>query len=103
MILLQGTTPPFVISVPEIPVTSIIGIELMFYHKGAKTKHDLSDVTVDAEENTLTYNFTETETLALDPDFPLFWQLRIKTASGIVGTLKEEINVEDLISEEVME
>ena len=101
--ILQGTTPSLVITIPQdVPVSNIIGIELTFQHKDEKTIKTLSDVSVDSEHNTLTYNFTELETLAMDPKFSLVWQLRVKTSSGIVGTLASAVNVFDLISEAVM-
>ena len=101
--ILQGTTPSLVLSIPEdVPVSNVISAELVLEHKGTKQKHGLSDVTVDADENTFTYKFSEDETLVLDPNYPLRWQLRLKTSSGIVGTEVETIDVLDLISEEKM-
>ena len=101
---LQGTTPTLEITIPQdIPVSNIIGIELTMRHKASKQKYGLSDVTVDSETNTISYRFAEAQTLALDPDYPLWWQLRVKTASGIVGTDKYQIDVKDLMSEDVME
>ena len=98
--ILQGTTRSLVLSIPEeVPVSNILEIELNLSHKGIDSLHGLEDVSVDSEENTLTYNFTQAETLALDPSFSLIWQLRIKTASGIVGTLPSAIKVYDLLSE----
>ena len=100
MSILQGTTPKLEITIPEeFPVSTITEIELTFSHKDTVTKHGLSDVAVNGEMNTLTYSFTQAETLALDPRAPLWWQLRIKVPAGIVGTEKKQESVLDLISE----
>lgn len=101
--ILQGTTPSLTITIPEeIAVSSITAAELAFRHSGTTTLYHLSDLTVDSEANTLTYPFTEAETLALSPTAPLTWQLRIQTADGIFGTAQQRINVLDLISDEAL-
>lgn len=101
--ILQGTTPKLVITIPvEHMLTAVTEIELMLQHKGVKTLLHLSDVTVDTDENTITYAFTEEQTLALDPKEMLYWQLRLKTSSGIVGTLPAAVKVYDLLSEVIM-
>lgn len=99
--ILQGTTPSLVITIPEeISVSTITAAELAFKHNGETVLHHLSDLTIDGEANTLTYAFTEEETLALSPAAPLTWQLRIRTADGVFGTTQQRISVLDLISEE---
>lgn len=101
MSILQGTTPKLEIEIPEeFPVSSIEKVELFFRHQDTRAKYGLSDVTLNAETNTITYNFTESETLAMNPKFPLFWQLRVKVPAGIVGTEKKQVSVLDLMSEE---
>lgn len=101
MSILQGTTPKLEITIPEeFPVSSIEKVELTFSHNGIVTTHGLDDVAVSATANTITYSFTEAETLALDPRAPFWWQLRIKVPAGIVGTEKKQESVLDLLSEE---
>lgn len=103
MSILQGTTPKLEITIPEeFPVSTITEIELTFAHKDAKRMIGLAGVVVNSETNTITYSFTETETLALDPKYPLWWQLRIQVPAGIVGTEKKQVSVLDLMSEEQM-
>lgn len=98
--ILQGTTPKLVITIPDTcPLTSVIDIELTMAHKCEKTIYGIADVTIDTEANTVTYAFTEAQTLALDPKADLIWQLRLKTASEIVGTLPSRVRVYDLLSE----
>lgn len=102
--ILQGTTPSLVITIPEgIPVSTITAAELAFRHSGEVSLYRLSDLTVDGTANTLTYMFTEQETLALNPTAPLTWQLRIRTPDGIFGTVQQRISVLDLISQEELE
>lgn len=101
--ILQGTTPSLVITVPDdVALANITGLELTLAHKNTKTVLGASDVTIDTEDNTITYQFTEEQTLALDPKAMLVWQLRLRNSSGIVGTLPASIKVYDLISEDVM-
>lgn len=101
--ILQGTTPKLVIEIPaDVPVSNVTGIELTLQHKGEKTIVYEDSCTTDAEANTVTYAFTEAQTLALDPTAGLVWQIRLKLASGIVGTVPHRIEVIDLLSEEAM-
>lgn len=99
--ILQGTTPSLTITIPEeISVSSITALELAFKQMASVTLLHMADVSMDAEANTITYAFTEAQTLALSPSAPLMWQLRIETADGIFGTPQSRINVLDLISQE---
>lgn len=101
--LLQGTTPKLVITIPApIAVADVFSVELTFEHVGTKKIVYIDGVTLDTDENTITYRFTERETLDMNPKQPLYWQLRIKTQDGIFGTEQESIDVKDLLSEEVM-
>lgn len=101
--ILQGTTPALVIEIPEqIPVRSITAAELTLKQTRRILIYHLADLAVDTEENTLRKEFTEQETLALDPNSPLGWQLRIQTPDGIFGTIKQRISVLDLYSEEAI-
>ena len=103
--ILQGTTPsiryPF--KKTDLDVTTVTAVELTLEHKGTKTIHGLSDVSVDAEANTITYHFTQAETLALDPFEYLHYQIRCKVTDGnVVGTRKECVKIADLMSEETL-
>lgn len=101
--ILQGTTPSLTITIPEeISVSSITALELAFKQMASVTLLHLADVSMDAEANTITYAFTEAQTLALISSAPLMWQLRIETADGIFGTPQGRLNVLDLISQEAL-
>lgn len=101
--ILQGTTPSLTITIPEeISVSSITALELAFKQMASVTLLHMADVSIDTEANTITYTFSETQTLALIPSAPLMWQLRIETADGIFGTPQNRINVLDLISQEAL-
>ena len=66
-------------------------------------KH-LEDCIIDSVANTITYHFTQTETLNLLPKQPLNWQLRLVMDDGeIVGTQMAQILISDLISSEVLQ
>ena len=103
--ILQGTTPSLAIkvSVDDFAVTDVVKLELVLQNGSTVWKKALGDVTVDTEENSFTYRFSESETLKLNPQHSLTYQLRFVFADGsIVGTRKASIRVSDLISEETL-
>ena len=103
--ILQGTTPSLTITVSadDFAVTDVTKLELVLQNGPTTLKKGLTDVTLDAEANTITYTFTQSETLALHPAARLFYQLRFGFQDGsIVGTKKASLNVADLISEEAL-
>lgn len=103
--ILQGTTPSitFNISEDDFAVTDVTKLELVLQNGPTILRKGLTDVSVDAEANSITYTFTEAETLALKPQNALNYQLRFAFQDGsIVGTRKASVRVEDLISEAVM-
>lgn len=103
--ILQGTTPSLEIKIKtsDFLVSDVVKLELALRHSGALSLYSLSDVTVDAENNSFTYKFSEAETLALVPKKPIIFQLRFMFADGsIVGTEPRVLHVADLMSGEVM-
>ena len=103
--ILQGTTPSLeiTISTEDFAGTDIVKLELVMKNGSTVITNGLEDVTVNAKANSITKTFTEAETLALNPQSSLVYQLRFVFADGsIVGTQKASIRVEDLISEEMM-
>lgn len=101
--ILQGTTPSitFNISEDDFLVGDVTKLELTFQNDGKTVTKHLSDVTM--ADNSITYTFTEAETLALNPTARLYYQLRFGFQDGsIVGTAKASLNVSDLISEETL-
>ena len=105
MSILQGTTPSLRFKIPSAKflVSDIVKLEFYILHDGKSSIKGLSDVTIDIDENSFSYSFTELETLAMKPGKPIMYQFRFKFRDGsIVGTKKGAIAVEDLYSEEVM-
>lgn len=103
--ILQGTTPSLEIKIntADFDVSDVIKLELTMVNGGTPAKYGLDDVTVDTDENSFVYKFTEAETLALIPGRQLYYQLRFMFADGtIVGTKKMMIQVADLYSKDVM-
>ncbi len=103
--ILQGTTPSitFNISEDDFAVTDVTKLELTFSNDGNTVKKALDAVALDAAANSITYTFTESETLQLRPQNALVYQLRFQFQDGsIVGTKKASLRVDDLISEAVM-
>ena len=105
MSILQGTTPSLKIKIAKTDflVESVTKLECGIFQGAIQHLYGLDDVTADAEDNSFTYEFTEAETLALDPKKPLYYQLRFMFSDGsIVGTELASISVSDLLSKEVM-
>ena len=103
--LLQGTTPTLevVIDATDFAVTDVTKLELTFENAGVVTIHDLTEVTLDAVANSISYSFSQAETLALKANDMMWYQLRFGFTDGsIVGTRKASLRVSDLISEEVL-
>lgn len=99
--ILQGTTPSLkiIISEEDFRVEDITQLELTFRNAGKVWKTD--SVTTDPAENSITYSFTEEETLALDATERLYYQYRFWFQDGsIIGTKKASVSVSVLLSEE---
>ena len=105
--ILQGTTPTLRIKfqTTDAAVTDFTKIELTFRYGRTEEKHDLDDpqIELDADENTISYNFTEAETLGFTVGEALYYQVRAMLQSGkILGTRRKTINIVDLMSEDVL-
>ena len=98
--ILQGTTPTLTLEfdTADLSVENIVGIEFAIKQQETVTVYGLSDVTLDTEANTVSYTFSEEETLAFVPNLLLFVQARMILADGnIVGTDQMAFNVDEFI------
>lgn len=100
--ILQGTTPFLVIRIK--PSDALIGdiksLELTISSRteAPLVKH-LSDCEINQEENSISYHFTESETLSFPDEGAISWQLRLKTNDGeIFGTKENMIKMTKLKS-----
>ena len=103
--ILQGTTPTLTLAIDpaDFSVSDIVALELAVKQKNNVMLYSLADVTLDAEENTISYRFSEIETLTFIPGVWLTVQLRVCFADGnICGSEPMNFGVEDLISPEVI-
>ena len=103
--ILQGTTPTLTIAVDpaDLLLSNINDLELTFQQVGDPVYKHMSDVSIDTDANTISYHFTQEETLALIPTRLLNWQIRfLMPDENVIGTTIAQINVSDLISDEVM-
>ena len=100
--ILQGTTPTLTVSIDssDLSLSDVVQLELTFKQFNQNPIiHYIADCTLDLDANTVSYHFTEAETLAFDPTTPLLYQLRFGTNDGeIVGTNAMQVNVTDLMS-----
>lgn len=104
--ILQGTTPFLVIKIKtsDALVADITDLELTISSRtGPTLTKGFSDCPIDTEENTVSYHFTEEETLSFPPEGVIYWQIRFKTIDNeIFGTEKYVIKMVKLESGEVM-
>lgn len=97
--ILRGTTPSVILSFdPEdLQLSSVTAAEFCIQNLGV-TKHTLTDLTIDTEENTLTYAFTEAETADLSARVPVVIQARFWLGeTTVIGTLPITISVADML------
>lgn len=98
--ILQGTTPTLTLEFEpaDLSVANIVGLEFAVKQQKTVAVYGLSDVTLDTEENSISYTFSEEETLAFIPDCFLFVQARMILSDGnIVGTEQISFNVNEFI------
>ncbi len=93
--LLQGTTPYLVIDFTDtgLDVSDFSAAELTLKSNITKRTYGLSAMIADAQANTLTYHFTEADTLALTATAPVYWQIYVKVGVEIFGTEAEQVQI----------
>lgn len=105
MNILQGTTPTLTLAIEDsdFTVADITELELTLSNNGTEHIYHISDVELDPSNNAILYHFTEAETMALVPNKRLWYQLRFQFGDGaIVGTTAAFLNIDNLISQELM-
>lgn len=104
--ILRGTTPDFVINIStdDFLVSDVTKLEITVWNGLNKSIYGLTDVTVDATDNSFKIHFSEADTLALDASKSFRWQMRCMFEDGnIVGTQESApVSVMPLKSKEVM-
>lgn len=98
--LMQGTTPSIEITIntDDFLLSDVTAIKLPIQNGENLTTYEMSDLTIDTENNKLIKTFTENETLSLSPKSKLIVQGRFWLADGtIVGIEKLEFSVSDML------
>lgn len=93
--LLQGTTPYLLMGFDGtgLDVADITAAELTIASGRQKFTKALADMTADTSENTLSYHFTESETLLLSTTAAVSWQLFVSVDGEIYGTKAERLAI----------
>lgn len=103
--IVRGTTPSLIIDfsdVSDVSVSDITAVSLVFKRRTEKIEYGLSDMSV--AENTLSYHFTQEETLALTSGEIITVDLHV-VANGErykVYGIPDRIRVENTEKNEVM-
>lgn len=102
--LLQGTTPYLTISFADtgLDVGSITAAELTFESGIHRSTKALTDMIVNTTDNTLTYHFTEADTLALSTTAAVYWQIFARADGEVYGTKAERLDISRKIKGTVM-
>lgn len=97
--IMQGTTPALTIYIDpdDVSVSDITAVELYVLDSYSCTTYTLDDLTVNAEDNSITKVFSEDETARFTPGKVITVQGRLWFQDGIVGTQKIRIGVDDMI------
>ena len=98
--LMQGTTPSIeiTISTEDFLLSNVTALELYILNGRNLNTYEMSDLTIDTENNTITKTFTEEETASLDPKSKVVIQARFWFADGsIVGINKISFQVADML------
>lgn len=100
----RGTTPPFIIELPEsVAVSSIDAAFLTFEQNGDTVlEKDLTAMTLDAENNTIAVTLTQEETLAFAGDKVVRYQLRFRIGGSAFATQKWQVTVEQILKDGVI-
>lgn len=98
MSIMQGTTPSIKVKISpdDFSVSDVSEIEF-YVRNDTLTTYHMADLTIDAVENSVTKEFTEEETIALDPKKNVIVQARFFFADGkVIGIEKLTYSVSDM-------
>lgn len=108
--IVRGTTPLFSVDFSNIPdypnfnINGITSVSLIFKRRSGKIEKGLSDLIVDGNTNTLSYHFTQEETLAFIADEIITVDMHVVIngeRSKVLG-IPNKIKVENTEKNEVM-
>lgn len=100
--IMRGTTPTIEIEIDteDFLLSELTAIELYVRNGNTTTTHTKDDLTIDESENVLSYQLTEAETKAFDPQFPVIVQMRGWYADGnVIGIEKLVFDTADMEGE----
>lgn len=97
--IMRGTTPTIEIEIDteDFLLSALTAIELYIKNGNSTTTHTKDDLMIDETENVLSYQLTEAETKALDPQFPVIVQMRGWYVDGnVIGIDKLVFDTADM-------
>lgn len=97
--IMRGTTPTIEIEIDteDFLLSELTAIELYIRNGNTTVTHTKDDLTIDEVENVLSYQLTEAETKALNPQFPVIVQMRGWYADGnVIGIDKLVFDTADM-------
>lgn len=100
----RGTTPTFLIELPDsISVSSIDAAFLTFEQNGdTMLEKDLTAMTLDTTNNTIAVVLTQEETLAFAGDKAVRYQLRFTIGGSAYATQKWQVTAEQILKDGVI-
>ena len=97
--IMRGTTPVIEIEIDteDFLLSELTAIELYVKNGNTTATHTKDDLMIDETENVLSYQLTEADTKALDPQFPVIVQMRGWYADGnVIGIEKLVFDTADM-------
>ena len=97
--IMRGTTPTIEIEIDteDFLLSELTAIELYIKNGNGTTTHMKDDPIIDETENVLSYQLTEAETKALNPQFPVIVQMRGWYVDGnVIGIDKLVFDTADM-------
>lgn len=104
--IIQGTTPEISIKVPNTDLNAYD--EVVLYLKQANNlidkKKSAGDVSIGGEGNdTATIGLTQQETMALNPNYPLHIQMRVKSNDVVMASNVIDVDVAPILDKEILQ
>lgn len=96
--IMQGTTPSLTITIDpdDLLLSAVTAMDIKIKNVRLKS-YELNDMTINSEENSFSYHFTEEETTELNPKKPIVVQGRLWVGEEIFGIDKIYFDVADMM------
>lgn len=105
MEIIRGTTPTIIISVQTDIDLSVVSAAWIYISQQNKVRVDkkLNDISIDAEEKTITVTLTQQDTLNLKANIEAFFQIRLRLGETALATTATKIVIKEIYKDGVIQ